>query len=556
MNDVNDSRLIGMLRRVIRDCHKLYHHGGQWMVRRHPTRLDCCPEHFLELMEDLHRGLLIKVYVTMVRADERWSAPEKRVASAMIEHLWGEKLHGAPLREAATGLFHHADQLSWESLLAPWVRYEPLADSKAQVETVVMRLANLIAKCDGQTMPEEAVALHTMQRQIDMALHPAHPEKTLAPLDDLPGAAQRSRQARTGSRATAEQHQSAAADGADRAAAEVTDPRSREERLAAAMDELDQLVGLHAVKQRVRSYANFLKLQKQRQDAGLPTMPISLHMTFVGNPGTGKTTVARIIGQILGAMGTLQNGHVVETDRSGLVAEYAGQTGTKTNALCDSARGGVLFIDEAYSLVDASGDDAYGREAVQTLLKRMEDDRAELAVILAGYNREMEQMIRSNPGLSSRINTQIEFEDYSPADLGRIFELMCRQNHYQLPATARHRLLIGFDYLYERRDRHFGNGRLVRNAFENTVRHLADRIAEETELTESLLTRLGAEDIDVPGLPRSELDRLTEQPHRLQIVCPGCDKKVRIAPTSLGRRVRCRGCQTVQSASWADVVHR
>ena len=192
----------------------------------------------------------------------------------------------------------------------------------------------------------------------------------------------------------------------------------REQRLAGALRELDQLIGLDAVKQRVKSFTNFLRLQQQRRDAGLSTMPISLHMAFVGNPGTGKTTVARIVGQILGALGTLKSGHVVETDRSGLVAEYAGQTAAKTNKLCDSALGGVLFIDEAYSLIDSSGDDAYGREAIQCLLKRMEDDRDSMAVILAGYSDEMEKMIRSNPGLSSRINTKIEFEDYSPGRSG------------------------------------------------------------------------------------------------------------------------------------------
>ena len=560
MNDVNDSRLIGMLRRVIRDCHKLYHDGGQLMICRHPTQLECPPEQFVELMDDLHRGLLLKVYVTMVRADNRWSAAEKRVASAMIEHLWQERLHGAPLREAATGLFHQADQLTWEALVAPWVRYAPLADSKAQVETVVMRLANLIAKCDGQTMPEEAVALHTLQREIDAALHPAQPEKTVEPLDALPGAG---RDAPVGSRAAAEQTQQAGTPSQRRPSGsaakdhdDVRPEKSREQRLAEAMEELDQLVGLDAVKDRVRSYANFLKLQQQRRDAGLPTMPISLHMAFVGNPGTGKTTVARILGQILGAMGTLEGGHVVETDRSGLVAEYAGQTATKTNELCDSARGGVLFIDEAYSLVDVSGEDAYGREALQVLVKRMEDDRAELAVILAGYSQEMKQMIRSNPGLSSRINTQIDFEDYPAVDLGRIFEAMCRKNHYRLPPPARHRLLVGLDYLYRRRDRHFGNGRLVRNAFENSVRHLADRIADVTELTETLLTTIAAEDVDLPGLPRNELEQLIERPHRLRIVCSGCEKKIGIRPASLGRRVRCRGCQSVQRAGWAEVGQR
>lgn len=247
---------------------------------------------------------------------------------------------------------------------------------------------------------------------------------------------------------------------------------------------------------------------------------------------------------------------MVETDRSGLVAEYAGQTATKTNKLCDSALGGVLFIDEAYSLVDVSGDDAYGREAIQTLLKRMEDNRDGLAVILAGYREEMSMMIRTNPGLSSRINTNIEFEDYAPSNMGRIFERMCDQNQYNLPAEARHQLLLGLDHLYSHRDQHFGNGRLVRNAFEDSVRKLADRIAEVTELSDNLLTRLTAQDISVPGVSSAELDALVAKPHQLRMWCGGCERRIRVQPNSLGMRVRCGKCGYVQTAGWASVSER
>ncbi len=539
MSETGDQRLIGMLRRVLRDCGKLYRQCGTWMVRRYPTLLDGREAGFVMLMDDLHRGLLIKVYVTVVRADDRWTAAEKKVAAAMIEYLWGEELRGQQLREAATGLFHQADNLTWESLVAPFVRYPPLADSKAQVETVVMRLANLVAKCDGKLLAEESVVLHTLQREIDMALHPANPERDLPP---LPGSRQASQQ----------QFQQQSEHSTSRSPVAPTD-EERQERLQVAIAELDALTGLVTVKDRVRSYANFLQLQRKRKLSGLSTMPISLHMAFVGNPGTGKTTVARIVGQILGALGTLPSGHVVETDRSGLVAEYAGQTATKTNKLCDSALGGVLFIDEAYSLIDDSGDDPYGREAIQCLLKRMEDDREKLAVILAGYSNEMEKMIRTNPGLTSRISSTIEFQDYTPAELGMIFESLCERNQYRLPASARHRALIGFDQLFRNRDRFFGNGRLVRNAFEDSVRQLADRIANVTTLTESLLTCLTADDIDVPGIPRAELNRLIDQPHELRIECPGCHRTMRVQPGSLGARVKCGKCNHIQTASWAEV---
>lgn len=542
MNDIEDSRLIGMLRRVIRDCGALYEQSAKWMVRRYPNLLEGREANFVELMDDLHRGLLIKVYVTVVRADDRWTGPEKKIAAAMIEHLWGEQLHGSQLREAATGLFQQADMLTWESLVAPFVRYPPLANSKDQVETITMRLANLVANCDGQPRDEEAVMLHNLQREIDMALRPAKPEETLDSLPNL----------NAGS-ATAKQHK-------QEQQYDITDPEydvmpqeEREDRLQKAMTELEQLIGLTEVKSRVKSYTNFLQLQQQRRDAGLNTMPISLHMSFVGNPGTGKTTVARIVGQILGALGTLKKGHVVETDRSGLVAEYAGQTATKTNKLCDSARGGVLFIDEAYSLMDSSGDDAYGREAIQALLKRMEDDRDSMAVILAGYSDEMDQMIRTNPGLSSRINTTIEFDDYSPFDLCKIFEILCDQNQYKLPSDARYRVLVGFDQLFSQRDRHFGNGRLVRNAFEDSVRRLADRVVTEQAFSEEHLTSLTAHDISMPGITSDALQELMDAEPQLRIECNGCQRNVRLKPTALGRTVKCVKCGHVQTAKWATV---
>ncbi|MDB4770558.1 AAA family ATPase [bacterium] len=547
MNDLDDTRLIGMLRRVVRDCGKLYKQCGTWMVRRFPTLLEGDAGNFVELMDDLHRGLLIKVYVTVVRADNRWSAPEKKVAAAMIDHLWDQQLRGNDLRDAATELFQQADLLKWEALVAPFVRYKPLADSKSHVETIVMRLANLVAKCDGELLDEESIALHTLQREIDMALYPADPKSVLAPLEPP---AEKSR----GNSATAKQQKEKQQEDANAGRSEPMSKAERERRLSVATAELDDLIGLDAVKERVKSYTNFLRLQGQRRDAGLSTMPISLHMSFVGNPGTGKTTVARIVGQILGALGTLTSGHVVETDRSGLVAEYAGQTAPKTNALCDSAMNGILFIDEAYSLVDASGDDAYGREAVQCLLKRMEDDRESVAVILAGYSNEMTQLIRSNPGLSSRVNTTIEFDDYTPLQLGQIFEHLCDQNQYAIPSDARHRVLMGFHYLYMERDRHFGNGRLVRNIFEDSVRRLADRIADASQLTESLLTTLLAVDISIPELDEKKLDCLVSADHVLRIKCESCNSNVRIQPESLGRRIKCGKCSHVQSVGWANVA--
>jgi hypothetical protein len=216
----------------------------------------------------------------------------------------------------------------------------------------------------------------------------------------------------------------------------------------------------------------------------------------------------------------------------------------------DEALDGVLFIDEAYSLVAESGDDPYGREAVQTLLKRMEDDRKRLVVILAGYSGPMEQLLRSNPGLLSRFNTRLTFEDYSPGQLGEIFGGLCIRNHYRVPPETRLRLLSGFLWLYQQRDEHFGNGRLVRNVFETAIRRLANRIVSVTELSEHVLTTIELPDIEFTGIPGSwwqEAERL-----QMRVACEGCSEVTAVPAQFVGRRVRCRGCNHRFEIDWGE----
>jgi type VII secretion ATPase EccA len=260
--------------------------------------------------------------------------------------------------------------------------------------------------------------------------------------------------------------------------------------------ELDELIGLDAVKTEVRSLANFVKIQKQRQEKGLKTPKLSYHLVFTGSPGTGKTTVARIVARIYKDLGILKKGHTVETDRSGLVAEYVGQTAQKTNAIVDSALNGVLFIDEAYALVPEHAGSDYGQEAISTLLKRMEDDRDKLVVIIAGYNKEMKRFIDSNPGLQSRFNRYINFPDYTAEELVRIFHMYMKKNEYTIAADANELLKERLETAVENKDRNFGNARYVRNIFEKAIQAQANRLSKSSGLSQRELTEITAEDLD------------------------------------------------------------
>ncbi len=323
-----------------------------------------------------------------------------------------------------------------------------------------------------------------------------------------------------------------------------------EERLAAILAELDELVGIDEVKTKVREAAHFARLQQLRVSRGLKAIPTSYHSVFTGNPGTGKTTVARLMGRIYQALGVLKQGHLIECDRSTLVAEYVGQTAVKTNTAIDSALDGILFIDEAYTLAKSGQD--FGREAIDTLLKRMEDNRDRLIVIVAGYPREMEKFIHANPGLESRFNRFIEFPDYGPVELCCIFARMCRRNDLRLTPGLKEKLLHHFMHLHAGRDAHFGNARLVRNTFEAVVSAQASRLSGKATPDADELVLLIEADLETPAQTQLEDSRRSKRAYRVK--CAHCGEVYSWTPELTLITAECTKCHQPYNCEFGEVV--
>ncbi|MDP2293304.1 MAG: AAA family ATPase [Actinomycetota bacterium] len=373
-------------------------------------------------------------------------------------------------------------------LTQPSVMFDILCRSDAQQSSrrshhyydAALRLAHMSASIDLVPSASELAAIDafrtTLLRHLD-EVGVARPGQPAAPATASPPA---------GGPPTA-----TAVGGATTASSAPTEPvplRTLTELLA----ELDELVGLDHVKAEVRRLSSLLQVQRLRAERGLPVIETSHHLVFTGNPGTGKTTVARLLSQIYHAVGVVSKGHLVETDRGKLVAGFVGQTALKTQATLESALGGMLLIDEAYALA-RGGENDFGLEAIDTLVKFMEDHRDDLAIVAAGYTDEMAALIDTNPGLKSRFTRTITFPDYTDDELVRIFLLLGEKHRYHLsePALERVRHFI----TVEPRTRGFGNARFVRNLFETAIAHQAMRLAPLVDLSDDQLVTLTADDI-------------------------------------------------------------
>lgn len=504
------------------------------------------PYQFIELMDDLHRGLVLKVYCLISEADNQWSTGEQELAEALSRHLWNRKLSGQELRQAMREASDTANQLKWLSLLRPFQELPPLFDQIASLETLMIRQANLIARIDGRLKETEQQAIHQIAVELQRHLGDCGEDRNGNSQSKLPATI-------TKDLAFAEKashsNQPANDPQAELPNEVVYEQTTKQRTLEAVLSDLDSLIGLDAIKHEVRSLINFLSLQNKREAAGLPKTDIGLHLVFAGNPGTGKTTVARLIGEAFRAMGILSKGHMIETDRSGLVAEYAGQTAVKTNQRIDEALDGVLFIDEAYGLVAANHEDPYGHEAIQTLLKRAEDDRHRLAIILAGYPNEMGVLLKSNPGLQSRFSKTLSFPDYSPLELGKIFGSLLESHHYRITPKGRLKVIAHLATQHQSKNEGYGNGREVRNLFETTILRMANRLANLPNITDQQLVTFIDEDFEIKDAPDFDTTLI-------RVECPGCSHQNKAPAKLLGARVSCPKCKKAFHADWCCLVNK
>jgi hypothetical protein len=464
------------------------------------------------LVEEVQRHVL-GFLATLVRADGDVSYAESRFLADMLRPATGRAFEHAEIRKLVARIGAEgpaAQRGSVPEYFRALIRgdRERGTVNAMNVAICLRELGVQLIATDGRDLPEESALL---------AAHVGLLERAVAD-----AGVQQPR--RGGAPAPAPAGESAAA-------AAETEPLPD---LDALLAKLHRLVGLQRVKEEVETLANLVRVRNLRKERGLPVPPLSLHMAFTGNPGTGKTTVGRLVAQIYRALGVLERGHLVETDRSGLVAGYVGQTALKVQEKVAEAMGGVLLIDEAYALSPDGSTNDFGREAVDTLVKAMEDHRDRFILIVAGYTAPMQRFLDSNPGLRSRFNRFIEFPDYSPEEMKLILERMAEEHGYRIGPQAMEFAGGIFARMHAERGENFANARDVRNAFEQAVARHANRVGPLQNPSDELLSTLRTEDF--PG-GEAHVESSTAV-----VECAKCGGKLRV-PTGRGTvRATCPRC--------------
>ncbi|HEX6909102.1 MAG TPA: AAA family ATPase [Longimicrobium sp.] len=457
---------------------------------------------------------------TLVRADDEISAEEADFIADVLRPSTGLPMTRGEVRDLVLRHGETADAApsGWvPDYFHVLVRGDRLRGTvnAMNVATCLHELGLQLIAADGRNLPRESELVTAYVGPLERAVADAGVQAPRKAPDAAPG------------------QPSAPAQGAAPPPRDETEPVAPAD-LNELMAKLHRLVGLESVKKEVETLANMVRVNKMRKDRKMPVPPLSLHMVFTGNPGTGKTTVARLLGGIFQALGVLSRGHMVETDRAGLVAGYVGQTALKVQEKVQQALGGMLFIDEAYALSPEDAGNDFGREAVDTLVKLIEDHRDDFIVVVAGYSEPMQRFLDSNPGLRSRFNRFIHFDDYGAEELFQILERQCGEHGYRLSPSAVEYAKDLFGRMHERRGPDFANGRAVRNAFEQAVALHANRVGPLQDPSDEVLCTLEVEDL--PG-GREHLEATT-----LVVPCPRCETKMRLPRGKGTLRATCPRC--------------
>lgn len=477
----------------------------------------------------LHRGLLAKIYSTIAEADGRWTYEEQRCVAMLLDHV-GVARPAEELEQTARRVARQAARLDWSRLLRPFREIPLLCRRAADLETLILRIANLIAKADGVVAPAETAALHAMQAELRWPQRspggttPAAAD--LADEEDLPWVGQIAPRQKQSTRGGAEKLR------------------------ADCLQRLDALVGLGDIKREIRQLADWAYLQNQRRRAGLSYEPTDLRFIFLGRPGSGKSLTAWRMSELLAVSGGLRFGQLVEVDGFDLVSRPPNAAAAMVKERFREALGGTLLVDHAAALLSADETAAGG--VLRILQQNLVAHADRLAVVLADPSERLLALLDRRAEWRPLFRRHWQFADYRAGELGRIFQFHCDRSHYQVTGAAQIKLLLGFDWQLRRNAEQFGAGHGVLRVFERAVQHLASRIAGITPLTKEVLTTFHDVDITFVGVPQRVFGSLADPRRLFTIHCPGCGSRNVVGPEWLGIRVECNRCRQRFLCAWGD----
>jgi hypothetical protein len=492
---------------------------------------------FAEDQERLHRGVLAKTYAAITVADGRWGKGEQRCAEVLLKHL-GVEYSPDTFEHTARKLMRQALHLEWKRLLQPFREIPALRARTAELQTVISRVGNLVAKSDGVVKPEETAALQKILEEFWLHVRPdphEQPARSAAFIEFGQGTAETAWEPPKPERRPKRPK-------ADRG-------KMREQRL----QQVEMLVGLQQVKQELCELADWALFQTQRRQAKLPHEPLALQFAFVGPAGTGKTLVATLLSDLMFASGGLKQGHVIETDGYELVSGDAHQAASKMKAILTQAMGGTVVINDAGAILLADNPSAV--KALEVLDKNLAAHAERLAVVLSSEDPDrLFSVLDKHAGLAQQFRRRWHFDDYSTSELGQIFQRCCDRSQYRVTRLAQIKLLLGMHWCVHQDRRRFGNGHGVRGVFELAVQRLARRIAGVSPLTKELLTTFRDSDISISGVPARALGNLAETPRMFAVTCPGCAGVHLVGKDLLGIHVQCKSCHHRFLSAWGEPV--